>query len=103
MFVKQREATLEWAENHESMFDDRAVIVMGLYVLGLMAFDVVSWKAIAFGAAAYALTVVRIAPRPVGVLGVAIFFAAMARWTDIAGINELAETAHQSLIHLALH
>jgi hypothetical protein len=96
MFIKRRVAILNWAEDHKDLFDDRAVIVMGLYVLGLMAFDAVAWKAIAFGAVAYVMTVVRIAPRPVGVLGVAIFFAAMARWTNIAGVNELAAAAQQN-------
>ena len=34
MFVKQRIAIIEWAENHERFFDDRAVIVLAFYFLG---------------------------------------------------------------------
>jgi hypothetical protein len=29
MFIKQRIAIVEWAEDHENLFDDRAVTVLG--------------------------------------------------------------------------
>jgi len=100
MFIKQRNAIFKWAENHEDLFDDRTAIVTGLYFIGLLVLDAMVWKAIVFAATAYALMVMKVAPRPVGIVGAAIFFAAMARWTDIAGIDELAETARHSLVHL---
>jgi len=34
MLVKQRIAIIEWAEDHEHFFEDRAVIVLALYFQG---------------------------------------------------------------------
>jgi len=36
MFIKQRIAIVEWAEDHEDLFDDRLVIVSGLYLLSFL-------------------------------------------------------------------
>jgi hypothetical protein len=90
MFIKQRIAILEWVEDHEYLFDDHVVLVMGLYFLGALALGVITWKAAVIGAAAYVLMVMRIAPRLVRVLGAMFFLAALAKWADIAGINALA-------------
>jgi hypothetical protein len=103
MFIKQRIAIVEWAENHEDLFDDRTAVIAGLYFVGLLALGTTIWKATVFTVVAYILMVVKIAARPIGIVGVAIFFAAMARWTDIAGINELAEVARNGIVHLAQH
>jgi hypothetical protein len=46
MFVKQRIAIVEWAEDHEYLFDDRAVIVLALYFLGAIIVGVAAWKAV---------------------------------------------------------
>jgi hypothetical protein len=93
MFIKQREAIVEWAEAHESLFDDRTIVVTVLNFVGLFALGTAIWKATVFAVAAYLLMVLKVAPRPIGVVGAAIFFAAMARWTDIAWLNQLAEIA----------
>jgi hypothetical protein len=58
-------------EPADPYLDDGVLIVSGHYLLGAMAFGAVAWKAIAIGAAAYAPTVMRIAPQPVAVLGAA--------------------------------
>jgi hypothetical protein len=102
MLLKQRTAIVEWAENHEDLFDDRTAVITGLYFVGLLALGTEIWKAAVFTIAAYFLIVMKVAPRPIGIMGAAIFFAAMAKWTDIAGINELVEAARQGFVHLAL-
>ena len=103
MFIKQRNAIVKWAEDHEDLFDDRTAIVTGLYFIGLLVLDAMVWKAIVFAATAYVLMVMKVAPRLVGIVGTAIFFAAVAKWTDIAGIDELAEAARHGLQHLVQH
>jgi hypothetical protein len=95
VFIKQRIAIVQWAEDHEDLFDDRTVLVTGLYLLGALALGAVAWKAIVIAAAAYALMIMRIAPRLVGVLGVMFFLVAMAKWAGIAEINALATAANK--------
>ena len=88
MFIKQRLAIIEWAEDHENLFDDRAVIVLALYFLGSIMFGVAAWKAVVIGAAAYGLVLLRIGPRPIAVLGVLFFLVALAGWSGFGDIRQ---------------
>jgi hypothetical protein len=88
MFIKQRIAIVEWLEDHENLFDDRVVIVSALYFLGAIVFGVAAWKAVVIGAAAYGLVAMRIAPRPIAVLGVLFFFVALAGWSALGDISQ---------------
>ena len=88
MFIKQRIAIVEWAEDHENLFDDRAVIVMALYFLGAIIFGVAAWKAVVIGAAAYGLVLMRIGPRPIVVLGVLFFLVALTGWWGLGDIRQ---------------
>jgi hypothetical protein len=88
MFIKQRIAIVEWAEDHENLFDDRAVIVFVLYSLGAIIFGVAAWKAFVIGAAAYGLAVVRIGARPIAVLGVLFFLVALTEWSGLGDIRQ---------------
>jgi hypothetical protein len=82
MFVKQRIAMIEWAEDHVHFFEDRAVIVLALYFLGAIIVGVAAWKAVVIGAAAYGLVLMRVAPRPIAVLGVLFFLVALIGLLD---------------------
>jgi hypothetical protein len=88
MFIKQRIAIVEWAEDHENLFDDHAVIVLALYFLGSMMFGVAAWKAVVIGAAAYGLVLKRIGPRPIAVLGVLFFLVALTEWSGLGDIRQ---------------
>jgi hypothetical protein len=88
MFIKQRIAIVEWAEDHENLFDDRAVIVLALYFLGAIIFGVAAWKSVVIGAAAYGLVLMRIGPRPIAVLGVLFFLAAL---TGCSGFGDIRQ------------
>ena len=88
MFSKQRLAIVEWAEDHENLFDDRAVIVLALYFLSAIIFGVAAWKAVVIGAAAYGLVLMRIGPRPIAVLGVLFFLAALTEWSGFGDIRQ---------------
>jgi 4-hydroxybenzoate polyprenyltransferase len=88
MFTKQRIAIVEWAEDHENLFDDRAVIVLILYFLGAVMFGVAAWKAVVIGATAYGLVLKRIGPRPIAVLGVLFFLAALIGWSELGDIRQ---------------
>ena len=88
MFIKQRIAIIEWAEDHENLFDDGAVIVLALYFLGSIMFGVPAWKAVVIGAAAYGLVLKRIGPRPIAVLGVLFFLVALIGWPELADIRQ---------------
>jgi hypothetical protein len=88
MFIKQRIAIIEWVEDHENLFDDRAVIVLALYFLGSIMFGVAAWKAVVIGAAAYGLVLTRIGPRPIAVLGVLLFLMALAEWSGLGDIRQ---------------
>jgi hypothetical protein len=88
MFIKQRIAIVEWAEDHENLFDNRAVIVLALYFLGAIMFGVAAWKAVVIGAAAYGLVLMRIGPRPIALLGVLFFLAALAGWSGFGDIRQ---------------
>jgi hypothetical protein len=103
MFIKQRTAIVEWAEHHENLFDDRLNVVSGLYLLSFLVLDVAPWKACVLVLTIHGCLILQIGQRTIATLCILLFAAAMARWTDIAGINELAETARQSLVHLAQH
>jgi hypothetical protein len=83
MFIKQRLAILEWAEDHENLFDDRVVLVTLFYFIGALAFGAAAWKAVVISTAVYGMTVMRIAPRPVAVIGALLLLAALARWTGL--------------------
>jgi hypothetical protein len=102
MFIKQRIAVLNWAEDHGDLFDDRLLIVSGLYLLSFLEFDVGIVKSFAAAFAAYVMMVLPLGRRFLEHLCILLFVAAMARWTNIAGINELAASAHQGL-NLAQH
>jgi peptidoglycan/LPS O-acetylase OafA/YrhL len=101
MFIKQRIAIVEWAEDHENLFDDRLFIVSGLYLFSFLEFDVGIVKSFAAVFAVYVMMVLPLGRRFVEYLSVLLFAAAMARWTDIAGINALASAAHQGLRRFA--
>jgi hypothetical protein len=88
MFIKQRIAIVEWAEDHENLFDDRAIIVLALYFLGAIIFGVAAWKAVVIGAAAYGLVLMRIGPRPIAVLGVLFFLVALTGWSALGDIRQ---------------
>jgi 4-hydroxybenzoate polyprenyltransferase len=88
MFIKQRIAIVEWAEDHEILFDDRAVIVLALYFLGAIMFGVAAWKAVVIGAAAYGLVLKRIGPRPIAVFGVLFFLVALIGWSELGDIRQ---------------
>jgi hypothetical protein len=88
MFIKKRLAIVEWAENHENLFDDRAVIVLALYFLGAIMFGVAVWKAVVIGAAAYGLVLNRIGPRPIAVLGVLFFLVALIGLSGLGDIRQ---------------
>jgi hypothetical protein len=88
MFTKQRIAIVEWAEDHENLFDDRAVIVSALYFLGAIIFGVTVWKAAVIGAAAYGLVLMRIGPRPIAVLAVLFFLVALIEWSGLGDIRQ---------------
>jgi O-antigen ligase len=87
MFIKQRIAIVEWAEDHENLFEDRAIIVFALYFLGAIIFGVAAWKAVLIGAAAYGLVLMRIGARPIAVLGVLFFLVAAIGWTGLGDIR----------------
>jgi hypothetical protein len=101
MFLKQRAAILEWAEDHDNLFDDRLLIVSGLYLLSFLEFDVGIVKSVTVAFAAYVMMVLPLGRRLLEHLCILLFAAAMLRWTNIAGINELAEVARQGLVHIA--
>jgi hypothetical protein len=101
MLLKQRVAILEWAEDHGDLFDDRLLIVSGLYLLSFLEFDVGIVKSFAAAFAAYVMMVLPLGRRFLEHLCILLFAVAIAKWTNIAGVNELAETARQSLIHIA--
>jgi hypothetical protein len=103
MFIKQRTAILNWAEAHENLFDDRLLIVSGLYLLSFMEFDVSIVKSFGVAFAAYVMMVLPLGRRFLEHLCILLFVAAVLRWTDVAGINALAENARYSLISLAQH
>jgi len=88
MFIKQRIAIVEWAEDHENLLDDRAVIVFSLYFLGAIIFGVAAWKAVVIGAAAYGLVLMRIGPRPIAVLGGLFFLVALTGWSALGDIRQ---------------
>src|SRR5258708_37475997 len=88
MFIKQRIAIIGWAEDHENLFDDRAVIVLALYFLGAIIFGVAAWKAVVIGAAAYGLVLMRIGPRPIAVFGVLFFLVAL---TERSGLGDIRQ------------
>ena len=78
--------------------DDRVLIVSGLCLSSFLVFDVELWKASAVTLAVYSLMIFKIGPRVITALCILLFAAAMARWTNIAGINELAAIARHSLV-----
>src|SRR5467141_2270900 len=88
MLVKQRIAIIEWAEDHEHFFEDRAVIVLALYFLGAIIFGIAAWKAVVIGAAAYGLVLMRIGPRPIVVFGVLFFLVALTGWSGFGDIRQ---------------
>ncbi len=88
MFIKQRIAIVEWAEDHENLFDDRAVIVLALYFLSAIMLGVAAWKAVVIGAAAYGLVLKRIGPRPIAVLGGLFFLVALIGWWGLEDIRK---------------
>jgi len=87
MFVKQRIAIIEWAEDHEHFFEDRAVIVLALYFQGAIIVGVAAWKAVVIGAAAYGLVLMRVAP--IAVLGVLFFLVALIGLSRHSRISRL--------------
>jgi hypothetical protein len=103
MFLKQRVGILEWADDHENLFDDRLLVVSGLYLLSFLEFDVGIVKSFASAFAVYVMMALPLGRRFLEHLCILLFAAAILRWTNIAGINELAETARQNLTHLAQH
>jgi hypothetical protein len=88
MFIKQRIAIIEWAEDHERLFDDRALIVLALYFLAAILFGVAAWKAVMISAAAYGLVLMRIGPRPIAILGALFFLAALAGWSGLGDLRQ---------------
>jgi hypothetical protein len=103
MFMKRRVAILNWAEDHENLFDDRLLIVSGLYLLSFLEFDVGIVKSFTVSFAAYVMMILPLGRRFLEHLCILLFVAAMAKWSDIAGINALASAAHQGLQNLAQH
>jgi len=85
----------------DAYLDDRLLIVSGLYLLSFLILDVPPWKACVVVLAIYGCLILQIARRAITALSILLFAAAMAKWTDIAGINEVATAAHQALQKLA--
>jgi hypothetical protein len=88
MFIKQRIAIVQCAEDHENLLDDRAVIILALYFLGAIMFGIAAWKAVVIGAVAYGLVLMRIGPRPIGVLGILFFVVALTGWSALGDIRQ---------------
>jgi hypothetical protein len=103
MFIKQRIAILKWAVDHEHLFDDRLLIVSGLYLLSFLEFDVGFLKSLAAAFAAYLMMALPLGRRFLERVCVLLFVATMLRWMDFAGINELADVALHGLQNLARH
>ena len=101
MLLKQRNTIFEWAENHENLFDDRLLVVSGLYFLSFLEFDVGILKSFASAIAAYVMMALPLGRHFLERLCVLLFFCAILKWTNIAGINEVAAVARYSLINLA--
>jgi hypothetical protein len=96
-----REKLYAAIEPADPYLDDRLLIVSGLYLFSFLEFDVGIVKSFAAVFAVYVMMVLPLGRRFVEYLSVLLFAAAMARWTDIAGINALASAAHQGLRHFA--
>jgi hypothetical protein len=99
-----------WRENlyaaiepADPYLDDRLLIVSGLYLLSFLEFDVSLVKSLAVAFAAYVMMVLPLGRNLLERLCILLFAAAMAKWMNIAGINDLAETARQNFVHIALH
>jgi hypothetical protein len=96
-----REKLLTAIEPLDPYLADRVLVVSGLYLLSFLILDVILWKACVLTLAVYGLLILQIWRRAVEAICIVLFAAAMAKWTDIAGINEVATTAHQALQNLA--
>lgn len=83
--------------------EDRVLIVCGLYLFSFLVLDVAIWKASVVVFVVYVCLILPIGRRVVEGLCLLLLTFAMAKWTDIAGINALAEAARNSLVHLAQH
>jgi hypothetical protein len=96
-----REKLLAVIEPLDPYLADRVLVVPGLYLVSFLILDVILWKACVLALAVYGLLILQIWRRAVEALCMLLFATAMAKWTDIAGINEVATAAHQALQHLA--
>ena len=76
-------------------------MVSGASLLSLLILDVLLWKACVVTLAIYVCMVIPIGRRAVEASCALMFAVAMAKWTDIGRINEVAGAAKDSLIHLA--
>jgi hypothetical protein len=92
-----REKLYDAIEPLDPYLDDRVLVVSGLYLLSFLEFDIGIVKSLAVAFAAYVMLVLPLGRRLVEHLCVLLFVAAMARWTNIAGINELV--AAQMMVH----
>jgi hypothetical protein len=92
-----RERLYAAIEPADPYLDDRLLIVSGLYLLSFHEFDVAIVKSFAAAFAAYVMMVLPLGRRFLEHLCILLFAAAMVRWTNIAGINELAETVRQPM------
>jgi hypothetical protein len=90
-----RKKLYDAVEHLDPYFDDRLLIVSGLYLLGFLEFDVAIVKSSTAALAAYVMMILPLGRRFIEYLCVLLIVVAMARWTDIAGINELASAGLQ--------
>jgi hypothetical protein len=61
---------------------------LALYFQGAIIVGVAAWKAVVIGAAAYGLVLMRVAPRPIAVLGVLFFLVALIGWYGLEDIRK---------------
>jgi hypothetical protein len=81
--------------------DDQVLIVSGLYLSSFLILDVPLWKACVVTLVVYICQLKAVGRRSTAMLSIPLFAVAMAKWTDIAGFNELAEIALHGLHNLA--
>jgi hypothetical protein len=92
-----RERLYDAIEPADPYLDDQVLIVSIMYLLSCLAFDVGFVKSFAVAFAAYVMLVLPLGRRFLEYLCILLFAASVARWTDIAGINELAAAGLQHL------
>jgi hypothetical protein len=95
-----REKLYDAIEPLDPYLDDRVLVVSTVYLASLLILDVTPWKACVIVAVVYGFLILKIGQRSIHGVCAVLFAVAMVRWTDIAGINELAA---QHWLRLAAH